>query len=282
MVTRHGRADEEPGRLELVGWAAVDRQTPLAGARVMRVGATRGLAVLTPVALTLLGVPIAGSLALALAIAGSGLVFTAVAAACAQIAGTARGARGLAIGVVGVPYLLRAIGDSAGPHGPRWLSWLSPIGWAELIRSFGAIRWWVLALPVLVAVGAAVPAGVLAVRRDYDAGMLPQRPGPARGSAWLRSTLGLAWRLHRGTLAGWLTGALIFGVIVGSAAKGIGGLLPSSQIRHIVTTPRGSFAITNAHLGALLGFTGRIAAGDTVFALVPLRSPGSSGHADPV
>ena len=282
IVIRHTRADEETGRLELVGSAAVGRNAALAAALVIAVGANLGLAVLITVALTLLGLPIAGSLALALAIAGSGLVFTAVAAACAQIAGTARGARGLAIGVVGVTYLLRAIGDSAGPHGPRWLSWLSPIGWAELIRSFGAIRWWVLALPVLVAVVAAVPAAALAVRRDYDAGMLPQRPGPARGSAWLRSTLGLAWRLHRGTLASWLTGALIFGVIVGSAAKGIGGLLRSSQIRHIVTTLGGTSAITNAYLGAIMGFSGLIAAGYAVSAVLRLRSEETSGHADPV
>ncbi len=117
IVIRHTRADEETGRLELVGSAAVGRNAALAAALVIAVGANLGLAVLITVALTLLGLPIAGSLALALAIAGSGLVFTAVAAACAQIAGTARGARGLAIGVVGVTYLLRA--SRAGFRGCR-------------------------------------------------------------------------------------------------------------------------------------------------------------------
>jgi len=282
IVIRHTRADEETGRLELVGSAVVGRNAALAAALVIAVGANIGLAVLITVALSLLGLPVAGSVALALAIAGSGLVFTAVAAACAQIASTARAARGLAIGIVGLTYLLRAIGDSSGPHGPRWLSWLSPIGWAELIRSFGAIRWWVLVLPVLLAAVVAVVAGRLAVGRDYDAGMLPQRPGPARAAQSLRSPYALTWRLHRSTLTGWVTGALIYGVIVGSAAKGIGGLLGSSQIRHIVTTLGGTSAITNAYLAAIMGFNGLIAAGYGVSVVLRLRSEETSSHADPV
>jgi ABC-2 type transport system permease protein len=282
IVVRHTRADEETGRLELVGSAAVGRNAALAAALVIAVGANLGLAVLMTAALTLLGLPFAGSAALALAIAGAGLVFTAVAAACAQIADTARGARGLAIAALGVTYLLRAIGDSSGSHGPRWLSWLSPIGWAELIRSFGAIRWWVLVLPVLVAAVAAVAAAVLAVRRDYDAGMLPQRLGPARARAWLGSPWALAWRLHRSGLASWLIGAVIFGVIVGSAAKGIGGLLSSSRIRQIMTALGGTTAITNAYLAAIMGFSGLIAAGYAVSVVLRLRSEETSDHADPV
>jgi ABC-2 type transport system permease protein len=282
IVVRHTRADEETGRLELVGSAVVGRNAALAAALLMAVAANLGLAVLVTVALALLGLPVAGSLALALAIAGSGLVFTAVAAVGAQLASTARSARGLAIAVVGVTYLLRAIGDSSGAGGPRWLTWGSPIGWAELIRSFGAIRWWVLALDAVTAVVVAAAAAVLAVRRDYDAGMLPQRPGPARGRASLRSPFALAWRLHKGALASWLIGALIFGVIVGSAAKGIAGLLSSSRIRHIMTALGGTSAITNAYLAAIMGFSGLIAAGFAVSVVLRLRSEETSDHADPV
>ncbi|HEX7994493.1 MAG TPA: ABC transporter permease, partial [Streptosporangiaceae bacterium] len=121
IVIRHTRADEETGRLELVGSAVVGRNAALAAALLISVGANIGLAVLITAGLILLGLPAAGSIALALAIAGSGLVFTAVAAVCAQVASTARSARGLALLVIGATYLLRAIGDSSGPHGPRWL-----------------------------------------------------------------------------------------------------------------------------------------------------------------
>ncbi len=118
IVVRHTRADEETGRLELVGSAVVGRNAALAAALLIAVGANIGLAVLITAGLTLLGLPAAGSIALALAIAGSGLVFTAVAAVCAQVAGTARAARGLALTVIGVTYLLRAVGDSIGTARP--------------------------------------------------------------------------------------------------------------------------------------------------------------------
>ncbi len=282
IVIRHTRADEETGRLELVGSAVVGRNAALAAALLIAVGANIGLAVLITAGLILLGLPAAGAIALALAIAGSGLVFTAVAAVCAQVASTARAARGLALLVIGATYLLRAIGDSSGTHGPRWLSWLSPIGWAELIRSFGAVRWWVLALPVVLAVIIATAAAYLAVHRDYDAGMLPQRPGPPRARPSLRSPFALALRLQIGSLIAWVAGALIWGVIVGSAAKGIGGLLGSGQIRHIIVQLGGKSALTNAYLAAIMGFNGLIAAGYAVSAVLRLRSEETSGHADSV
>lgn len=147
-------------------------------------------------------------------------------------------------------------GDSAGAPGPGWLTWLSPIGWAELIRSFGVIRWWMLALPLVTAVALGLVAGVLAARRDYDAGLLPQRPGPARAAAWLRSPLALAWRLQRATLISWVTGALVYGAIVGEAARGIGGLLGSAEIRKIMIKLGGQAAFTNAYLAAIMSFSG--------------------------
>jgi ABC-2 type transport system permease protein len=282
IVVRHTRADEETGRLELVGSAAVGRHAALAAAAAISLTANAVLALLLSAGLIALGLPAAGSISLALAIAGCGLVFTAVAAITAQVAATARSARGVAFGVLGAVYLLRAIGDSGGASGPRWLTWLSPVGWAELIRSFGGIRWWVLALPLAVTLAAAGAAGVLAARRDYGAGLLPQRPGPAQAAASLRSPLALAWRLQRATLISWVVGALVYGALIGDAAKGIGGLLGSSEIRKIMIKLGGQAALTNAYLAAIMSFTGLIAAGYAVSAVLRLRSEETAERADPV
>src|SRR5260370_41307800 len=111
--------------------------------------------------------------------------------------------------------------------------------------------------------------------------MLPQRPGPPRGRESLRSPFALAWRLHRGTLIGWVTGALIYGVIVGSAAKGIGGLLGSSQIRHIMAGLGGKTAITNAYLAAIMSFGGVIGGRNAGFAVLRARAEETPGHAGP-
>ena len=152
----------------------------------------------------------------------------------------------------------------------------------RLDRAFGSIRWWVLLLPLAIAVVAATAGGLLAARRDYDAGFIAQRPGPAAGAASLRSPLALAWRLQRGPLAGWLAGALVYGTVVGSSAKGIGGLLGSAQVKKIVISLGGQTALTDAYLAAILGFTGLLAAGYAIATVLRLRAEEIDGHADPV
>jgi ABC-2 type transport system permease protein len=282
IVVRHTRADEETGRLELAGSAAVGRQAALAAGLLISVSANVVLAALITAGLTALGLPAAGSIALALGIAGCGLVFTSAAAVTAQLARTARVARGTAMGALGVTYLLRALGDAAGAHGPGWLTWLSPVGWAELIRSFGQTRWWVLMLPLVTGTALTLAAGALAARRDYDAGVLLQRPGAAQAPGWLRSPAAFAWRLHRATLISWVLGALVYGAVVGEAAKGIGGLLGSSEIRKIMIKLGGQAALTDAYLAAIMSFSGLIAAGYAVSAVLRLRAEETSGRAEPV
>jgi putative exporter of polyketide antibiotics len=46
------------------------------------------------------------------------------------------------IAVAALAYLARAAGD-AGQGDLWWLSWASPIGWAQQIRPFAGERWWI-------------------------------------------------------------------------------------------------------------------------------------------
>jgi ABC-2 type transport system permease protein len=282
VVVRHTRADEETGRLELIGATVVGRHAALACALAVAVTANLIMGTAIVAAMIAFGLPAAGSFAFVAGVVGSGLVFTGIAAVTAQLAQTARSARGLAIGVLVLSFLLRAVGDSAGQGGPSWLSWLSPNGWAELDRAFGSTRWWVLALPVAVALIAGAAGAVLAARRDYDAGLLAVRRGPAAGSASLRSPLALAWRLHRASLLAWASGALVYGIVIGSSAKGIGGVLGSGEVKKIMARLGGQAGLTNAYLAALLSFTGLVAAGYAISTVLRLRSEETGGHADPV
>ncbi len=282
LVVRHTRADEETGRLELIGATVVGRHAALACALTVAVVANLVIGVAMAAAAIALGLPAVGSIAFVAGIVGSGLVFAGIAAITAQIAQTARSARGLAIAVLVLAFLLRALGDSAGQGGPHWLSWLSPSGWAELNRAFGAIRWWVLALPVAVALACGTAGGVLAARRDYDAGWLAQRRGPAAASASLSSPLALAWRLQRATLLAWTSGALVYGIVIGASAKGIAGAFGSGEVKKIVDRLGGQAGVTNAYLAALLSFTGLVAAGYAISTVLRLRSEETEGHADPV
>ncbi len=280
LVIRHTRAEEEAGRLELLGAAEVGRYAPLTAALLVTGGTSVLLGLLTAGALAGSGLPGAGSLAFGLAWAGVGLVFTAVAAVTAQLTTSARAAIGLAVSALVVTYLLRAVGDSATAGGPRWLSWLSPIGWGQQMRPYAGERWWVLAVPVLASVALAAGGYALAARRDLGAGLLPDRPGPATGR--LGSPLALAWRLHRGAVAGWAAAFTLGGLLFGSIAGNVSGLLDSPQARDLVTKLGGEKGLTDAFLATELSVLAVIAAAYGVQAVLRLRAEETSQRAEPV
>jgi ABC-2 type transport system permease protein len=283
VVIRHTRADEEAGRLELAGSAAVGRQAPLVAALVTAAAGVLAVSVLLCAVLPLTGLPAAGSALLALGIGCCGLAFTGIAAVAAQLASAARAARGIALGVLGVAFVLRGVGDSAGASGPSWLSWASPLAWIQLARPFAASDPWVLALPLAVgAVGTGL-AFALAAHRDQGAGLLPDRPGRATASAALRGPFGLAWRLQRGALAGWAAGYAFIFAICGAAAKGIGQLLgTSTALEREFTRLGGQAAVTNAYLAALMLLAGLVAAAYAVSVIVRLRAEETAEAAEPV
>jgi len=283
LVVRHTRADEETGRLELIGSTVVGRNAALAVAMIVTSAATLILFALTAVVLAVSGLPLAGSIAFGLAEAGCGLVFAAVAAMAAQVSGTARGARGLVIAVLGLSFLLRGVGDSGGSHGLAWVTWLSPIGWAELVRPFAAERWWVLALPALAIVALIGAAFALAARRDQGAGLIQPRPGPATGGRLLSSPAGLSWRLQRGALTGWAAGFLIGGLAIGVVAESIGKLIGSSHgVARAVSRIGGQAGLTNAYLALCMSLVGLVAAAYAVAAVLRLRSDEEAQRGEPV
>src|ERR1700748_2663526 len=87
LVVLHTRGDEEGGRLERVRSARVGRQAPLTSALAVAVLANATLTGLLGLVLPVLGLPAAGSAALALAIGTCGLAFTGVALVAAQLTG---------------------------------------------------------------------------------------------------------------------------------------------------------------------------------------------------
>jgi ABC-2 type transport system permease protein len=283
LVVRHSRADEESGRLELVGSTAVGRRAPLAVAMLVATAASVILFVLTSALLAVGGLSVAGSVAFAAGELGCGLVFVGVAAIAAQVSGTARGARGIAITVLAVAFLLRGVGDSGGGHGLTWVTWLSPIGWAEVVRPYAAERWWVLALPVAATAAGVVAAFALAARRDHGAGLVPPRPGPAEAGRLLAGPAGLAWRLQRATLAAWAAGFLLFGIAIGLVGKSVGQLIGvSGAVDKALRQIGGQPGLTNAYLAACMSLAALIAAGFAVSAVLRLRSDEADGLGEPL
>jgi polyether ionophore transport system permease protein len=280
-AVRHTRGDEEEGRLELVGSAAVGRQAPLAAALIVACGACLLLVPLIAVVQAVLGYPLAGSLALGAATGLTGCVFAAVGLICAQLTSSAAAARGMAAALVGLAFLIRAIGDAV----PRlaWLSWASPVGWTEEMRVYDGPRWAVTALFAAATILAAALAVALAARRDLGAGLWAARPGRPRGARWLAGSLGLAWRLQRTALAGWTAGFALAGAVLGAAASGIGPMLnTSAQARQMFIRVGGHSGLVDAYVAAVAGTLGVAAAAYGVSAVLRLHAEETGQRAEPV
>ncbi len=281
-VVRHTRAEEETGRLELLGATAIGRHAALAAAVVVAFGVSVLVGLCTTLALIGVGLPAAGSVAFGLAWAGVGIAFAAVAALAAQVTRSARTATGLAVATLAVVYVLRAVGDTASATGPTWLSWLSPIGWAQQLRPYAGDRWWSLAITIGFAVLATAAAVALAARRDLNAGLMADRPGPAHASSLLRGPLGLAWRLQRDVLLAWTGAFLLGGLIVGGIAANIGGFVAGPQAQQLITELGGQQGLTNAFLAAELGMLGVIVSAYGIQAALRLRTEEIAGHVEPM
>lgn len=282
-VVRHTRAEEEAGRIELMRAGVLGRAAPLAAALVVAVGASVVLGLLTALGLVAGGLDVAGSFAFGLLWALVGMSFAAVAALLAQVTESTRTATGLAMSALAVAFVLRALGDSA-PEG-SWrggLSWLSPLGWGQQLRPFGDERWWVAVVPLAFTALVAGGAHALVGRRDLGGGLVRPRPGPARAAPRLRSPLVLAWRLQRGGFAGWLTGFVLLGLILGGMASSVGGMLESDAARDMITTMGGVDGLTDAFLGTEVGVAGLLAAAYGISATLRLRSEETALRAEPV
>ncbi|WP_042450025.1 ABC transporter permease, partial [Streptacidiphilus jiangxiensis] len=283
LVTRHTRAEEESGRLELLGAGAVGRGAPLAAGIGAALTASAVVGAITAAFLAGSGEQLNGSLAFGAALFGCGACFAGVAAVAAQLTETGRAANGIGGAVLGLAFLLRAAGDAAGNGGPGWLVWLSPLGWAERVRPYDENAWWLVALLLLAG---AVQTGIgywLAGRRDLGGGLLPQRPGPPAAGSTLRSALGLAWRLQRGSLIGWSVGFAIGGALLGGISKGVDQLVSSSaNVEQIVQRMGGSSQVTNAYLATSMNLLAMVAAVYAVQSALRLRGEETSGRAEPV
>jgi ABC-2 type transport system permease protein len=276
-VIRHTRADEETGRTELIDSTAVGRYAGLSAALMLCFGASIATGAIGAAGLLTTEIPAAGSLAFGAALAGSGLVFTAVAAVAAQLSPSARVARGFAFAVLGAAFTLRAVGDA----GSGTLSWLSPLGWSLQVRPYAGERWWVLLLHLATTAVLTAVAYRLLAGRDVGAGLIAERPGPGTAGPRLSGVHGLTWRLDRGALLLWTVGLCLYGVLMGSVTHGIGDELgDSTTARDIVARMGGTSALEQAFIAVAFTMLGMAAAAFAVSLTLRLHQEEAAQRAE--
>ncbi|MFI2753301.1 ABC transporter permease [Cellulomonas sp. P22] len=278
LVTRHGRADEELGRTELLrsrvtglhagsvaSWLVV-------GALCVAVGA--GIALVSvAVGLDPEGAGVTGSLVLGASVTGVGLIGLGVGAVAGRVASTARGANALGSAVLGGFYVLRMVGDL----GDGRLSWASPVGWAQQMQPWGADRWWPFGLIVLLTAALLALATRIEAHADLGSGLLAARPGPSGAPARYASPLALALRLQRGAIIGWTATVVLTGLLCGSVVQSMTDLVASADAAASIAGGTGTAAL----LSLLVVMIALVTAVFGLQTAVQLRTDEASGIIEP-
>src|SRR5690625_2987932 len=179
LVTRHICADEEDGRIEMIRSLPTGRLSNLHATVLVVSGTNILLALLVGFGLNALQIEemdLQGSLLYGAVLGVTGIFFTAITALFAQLSENSRGTIGLSFTVLGIAYLIRAIGDA----GNELISWFSPLGWVLAAEVYVNNYWWPILLTLAIAIILIILAYYLNAIRDLESGFIPAKPGRKR------------------------------------------------------------------------------------------------------
>jgi ABC-2 type transport system permease protein len=273
LVARMTRRDEEHGRLEMLLAGRIGRSAPLVAAVLVTASALTAVAAALFLSLVAIGVPAGGALLYSASMGMLGLVFTGVAGLAAQLVGHARGVYAVGFGGIVLAYVLRGVGDVQ----VHSLTWLSPLGWQESVRAFGERRWWPLLVPLVVAGVLIALAVVESARRDLGSARLRHGAAAPRASGLLRAPIGLAFRLHGGSIAGWAAATVVVSATFGALAQPLVDAIEGNNSLAKAMGASGSTGL-DAVLTMTALFLGLLGGGYVVQAIGVLRAEETSGR----
>ncbi len=270
LVTRHTRTDEEEGRIELIRSLPVGRLSNVTATIIVLVFLNVVLALSISISLYSLQIEsmdLNGSLLYGAALGATGLFFTATTALFAQLSGNSRGTIGLSFSLLGIAYLLRAVGDVSN----ETLSWFSPLGWIVGTEVYVTNYWW----PIFVAIGATILIIVVALYlntiRDLDAGFLPAKAGRCYASPFLQGPLGLAFRIQKTGIISWAIGMFILGASYGSVMNDIESFFANNEMMSQMLTSVEGFTLTEQFLSMLMSVIAMICTVPAIMLMLKLK-----------
>jgi len=269
LVVRHTRADEEDGRIEMIRSLPTGRLANLHATILVVCGANALLAFGIGFGLSALQIEsmdLEGSLLYGAALGATGIFFTALTAVFAQLSESSRGTIGLSFAVLGISYLIRAIGDV----GNETLSWFSPLGWILGAQVYVNNYWW----PILLTVSGAILLIILALYlnaiRDLESGFLPSKPGRKHASIFLQSPIGLTLRLQRTGLIAWAIGMYVLGVSYGSVLGDLESFFEDIDLMEELLAPIEGFSLTEQYIPMLMSIMAMISSIPALMAMLKL------------
>ncbi|MFA9558338.1 ABC transporter permease [Evansella sp. AB-rgal1] len=279
LVTRHTRADEEDGRIELIRSLPVGRLSYLNASIIVLFGTSIVLALLIGFGLYALGIEsmdLNGSLLYGAALGATSLFFAGVTTVFAQLSDTSRGTIGFSIFVLLGAYLFRAITDVSNEA----LSWISPLGWVSKADVYSSNNWWPILLMVGVSILLFVIANYLHSIRDLERGFLPSKPGRRFATPFLQSPLGLALRLQRTGIISWAVGMYVLGATYGSVLGDLESFIGDNEVFQQVLKGAEGTSLIEQFLPMLLIVITLISSIPPIMAMNKLRGEEKKGRID--
>ncbi|MBG9447484.1 ABC transporter permease [Cytobacillus firmus] len=270
LVTRHTRADEEDGRLELLRSLPVGRLSYLNATLLTVSAACIGLALINGFGLYALGIEsmdLEGSLLYGAALGAAGLFFAGVTAVFAQASDSSRGTIGYSIAVLLISYLFRAITDISNES----LSWLSPLAWVTKAEVYDSNNWWPIVLMAAAAIVLFAAANYLNAIRDLDRGFFPSMPGKQYASRFLQSPIGLALRLQLTGIISWAIGMFVLGASYGSVLGDLESFFSENEAMKQLLKPTEGVTIVEQFIPMLMIVISLMATIPPVMAMNKLR-----------
>ena len=230
LTCRMLRGDEDEGLIEVLRSTGAGRAVPLVVPVTVVWMVIGGLSagvggILTWQTRSIEELTVSGAWALAGTICVTGWAFSAIAAVASQLGRQVGQARSLSMIVLALAFVMRVSADQLS-DGSRsdWLRWMTPLGWRDLVRPYTNDRFTVLAVCCTVAIALALSAVVLAARREYLDGYLPDRSSSQR--RWrIRGHMDLLTRLSRRGVLGWALASTGLAALYGSVSGSVNDLL---------------------------------------------------------
>ncbi|GAA4173124.1 multidrug ABC transporter permease [Gryllotalpicola koreensis] len=279
-VTRATRAQEDSGQAELLASGVMGRASRLMAAVWMCLVFAIVLGLVTGLVTVLFGGDWNASLLLAATMSATAWMFTGVAAVTAQLGSESRTANSLAVATLGVLFIARGV--SYALEAPDWVIWINPLGWMTETKPAVDNNWWPLLLAVALTLVLLAIAFVLQSRREFGAGAIAPRPGPARGKD--RSTWRLAVRINRGPFLSWTVAFVALGFVFGYLATSVSDIFGSDPaIQQILAAGAAtSDDLVSAFLVTILSMVGILASIPGVQTMLKVRTEEMEDRVEPL
>ncbi|MEY3989990.1 MAG: hypothetical protein RI985_1071 [Chloroflexota bacterium] len=267
-VTRHGRALEEQGQMELVVSRQVGRLWPMRLAVLWSMVLVMLLGTLFALVMISQGVPVADGLLFGWSFSIDGLVMAAIAAVVSQVWAQARTVNLVTGAIMTGGFFVNALGRI----NDSWLVWLSPIAWIQRSQPFALNNWWVLGVGIVIVVVLLVVADGLLRGRAYSAGYVHDQRDTSVSVPTAIGSIALWWRLNRTSYLAWIVASAMLAVLITGLASSIETQFATSpQLVALLEMIGGSDQLMLAYMGFMLVVVAMLASAAAIMALLQVR-----------